>query len=99
MNIKDKISNLLNYLPLKDQSLGQKFLEDRNYEGLKDLVDSALYMANKATEEGNITSSYFNCDLDGLEDLQVEVDAYCEPFIVPTDNDTDDDDYKEEEYD
>ena len=89
--VADKIGGLLGYLPPKDQGLGQKFLDERNYEGLKDLVDSAVYMAKRAIENENINSVYFGIDLDGLEDLQLEVDSFCEPFIIPIDKTVDED--------
>lgn len=87
--MRNKILELLSCLPPKDIDLGRIFIDTRNYESLKDLVDSALYMAEKAKDNNNTTSNYFGLDIDKLESLQVVTNEYCEPFLVIDDNSED----------
>ena len=38
---------LLYSLPKSDQTLGEQFIQSRDFESLKDLVDSAIYKVRK----------------------------------------------------
>ena len=42
-----KITNLIQYLPYKDKKIAEKFLKTRQFEYLKEIVDSDIYKVIK----------------------------------------------------
>ena len=42
-----KITNLIQYLPYKDIKIAEKFLKTRQFENLKEIVDSDIYKVIK----------------------------------------------------
>lgn len=72
----DKIYSLIKNLPNKDINLGYKFLEERDFESLKDLVDSAIYKIKSNLVTNQIKEEYLDIDLDLLTSLKAEVDVY-----------------------
>ena len=81
---------LLNSLPKSDITLGEQFIQSRDFESLKDLVDSAIYkvMKHKARkdEEGGVSlkQEYLDVDLTELSNLKAEVDVYLTQLEVPS---------------
>lgn len=73
-----KIKQLIENLPEKDINLGHKFLEKRDFDSLKELVDSAIYKVKKSRSKHDINNieKYINIDLDELNSLKAEVDNY-----------------------
>lgn len=73
-----KIKQLIENLPEKDINLGHKFLEKRDFDSLKELVDSAIYKVKKSRSKHDINNieKYINIDLDELNSLKAEVDSY-----------------------
>lgn len=73
-----KIKQLIENLPEKDINLGYKFLEKRDFDSLKELVDSAIYKVKKSRSKHDINNieKYINIDLDELNSLKAEVDSY-----------------------
>lgn len=71
-----KIKNLVKYLPEKDIKHANTFIQDRNIESLKELVDSAVYLTQKNQAKEEIPVAYKNIDLEGLMKLKAEVDSY-----------------------
>lgn len=73
-----KIKQLIENLPEKDINLGYKFLEKRDFDSLKELVDSAIYKVKKSRSKHDINNieKYINIDLDELNSLKAEVDNY-----------------------
>ena len=63
-------------LPERDIPLGNKFLSDRNFESLKELVDSAIYKIKKNLRTNNPREEYLKIDLEDLSKLKLEVDLY-----------------------
>ena len=63
-------------LPERDIPLGNKFLSDRNFESLKELVDSAIYKIKKNLRTDNPREEYLKIDLEDLSKLKLEVDLY-----------------------
>ena len=74
--VTQRIKNLLKYLPEKDVKLGEELLEKRDIEGLKMLVDSALYLTKKNSTKEIIPDKYKFIDVEKLTDLKSEVDNY-----------------------
>ena len=63
-------------LPERDIPLGNRFLSDRNFESLKELVDSAIYKIKKSLRTDNPREEYLKIDLEDLSKLKLEVDLY-----------------------
>lgn len=91
---------LLNSLPKSDITLGEQFIQSRDFESLKDLVDSAIFKTRKNIKSENPKQEYL-VDLTELSNLKAEVDVYLTQLEIPT-NEWDDEeiieDYYEEEY-
>ena len=79
-NSIERIKNLISSLPKKDIALGYKFLEERDFGSLKDLVSSAIYKVKKNLKSDNPKEEYINIDMDSLETLQYEVLDYYSQF-------------------
>ena len=77
-NIKKLIANL----PNKDVSLGYKFLDERNFESLQSLVDSALIKVRRSQASDTPREEYKDVDVEKLNILKAEVDAYCIPLGI-----------------
>ena len=74
-NYIDRIRRLLCFLPKKDYILGEKLLQQRKLEELKDLVDSALVKVKRNMKKENPKEELIT-DLDALRQLKAEVDNY-----------------------
>ena len=72
----NNIKKFINYLPSKDVQIGFKFLEIRDFENLKDLVDSAIIRTKKNLRSEFPKQEYINVDLEYLNILKSEVDIY-----------------------
>ena len=72
----NNIKKFINYLPSKDVQIGFKFLEKRDFENLKDLVDSAIIRTKKNLRSEFPKQEYINVDLEYLNILKSEVDIY-----------------------
>lgn len=98
----ERIRKLLNSLPKSDITLGEQFIQSRDFESLKDLVDSAIYKVRKNIKSENPKQEYLDVDLTELSNLKAEVDVYLTQLEVPSnewEEDLEDDydyDYEEE---
>lgn len=78
----ERMRKLLYSLPKSDIALGEQFIQSRDFELLKDLVDSAIYKVRKhkarKDEEGGVPpkQEYLDVDLTELSNLKAEVDVY-----------------------
>lgn len=88
----ERIKALIPSLPKKDIPLGHKFLDVRDFDSLKELVDSAMYKVKKSQRSENPKEEYVNVSLEDLSRLKSEVDTYIE-ILEPSD-----DVYEELEY-
>lgn len=77
------IKKFINYLPSKDVQIGFKFLEQRDFDKLKELVDSALIRTKRNLKTDNPKQEYLNVDLDSLNILKAEVDVYVFQLNLP----------------
>ena len=82
----NNIKKFINYLPSKDVQIGFKFLEKRNFENLKDLVDSAIIRTKKNIKSEFPKQEYLNVDLERLNILKAEVDVYLMQLNLPEQN-------------
>lgn len=102
----ERIRKLLNSLPKSDITLGEQFIQSRDFESLKDLVDSAIYKVRKhkaiKDEEGGVPpkQEYLDVDLTELSNLKAEVDVYLTQLEVPSNEWEEDieEEYYDEEY-
>lgn len=76
-------------LPERDIPLGHKFLEKRDFDQLKELVDSALYKVKRSIGSENPKEEYLRVDLEKLNELKAEVDMYVMQLEVPSWDDYD----------
>lgn len=81
--VLSRIASLISSLPERDIPLGLNFLKERDFDSLKALVDSALYMVKKSRNDDNPREEYLKVNLIELRKLKTEIDAYVaqlEPF-------------------
>lgn len=92
-NTLTNIVKLLPSLPVKDIKLGEIFVEKRDFESLKALVDSALIKVKRNLRTETPREDYLKINLDTLNTLKAEVDIYVMQlgFIDTASDDTEDD--------
>lgn len=76
MSVIKNIESLIKELPSKDRMLADEFLKNREFQDLKDLVDSAIIRINKNINSNNPKEEYFKINLDKLHMLKTDVDFY-----------------------
>ena len=86
-----KITNLIQYLPEKDIKFAKKFLKERQFEYLKEIVDSDIYKVLKDRKKEESNQKYTNIDLDALYSLQSELAAYLLLLGINNEEDYDND--------
>jgi hypothetical protein len=100
MRAVERMRKLLNSLPKSDITLGEQFIQSKDFESLKDLVDSAIFKTRKNIKSENPKQEYLDVDLTELSNLKAEVDVYLTQLEVPSnewEEDLEDDyDYGEE---
>ena len=85
--IIETIRRLIVYLPKRDIQLGYKFLNRRDFDSLKELIDSAIYKVEKNLASENPKDEYINLDLDMMNELQQEVYLYAINLELPDNED------------
>ena len=66
----ERIKSLLKNIPAKDIPYATKFLDDRDFESLRDLVKSDIQILRKKHDESLAEQ------IDFLRELKAEIDAY-----------------------
>lgn len=66
----ERIRSLLEYVPAKDIPYATKFLQERNFEALRDLVKSDIQILRKRKDDS------LEEQIDFLKELKAEVDSY-----------------------
>ena len=97
-----RMKALMCSLPERDIPLGHKFLKERDFDSLKELVDSAIYKVKKSLKSDNPKEEYLKVNLEDLSRLKSEVDMYIVQWEIPEDDmyneDFDDCEIEEEFY-
>ena len=97
-----RMKALMCSLPERDIPLGHKFLNERSFDSLKELVDSAIYKVKKSLKSDNPKEEYLKVNLENLSRLKSEVDMYIVQWEIPEDDmyneDFDDCEIEEEFY-
>ena len=76
----ERMRKLLCHLPKSDQQLGEQFIQSRDFESLKELVDSAIFKIRRNLRSENPKQEYLDIDLTELSRLKSEVDVYLNNF-------------------
>ena len=87
-------------MPKSDITLGEQFIQGRDFGSLKDLVDSAIFRTRKNIRSENPRQEYLDADLAELSNLKAEVDVYLTRLEVPCNEREEDmeEEYCDEEY-
>ena len=97
-----RMKALMCSLPERDIPLGHKFLNERSFDSLKELVDSAIYKVKRSLKSDNPKEEYLKVNLEDLSRLKSEVDMYIVQWEIPEndmyDEDFDDCEIEEEFY-
>lgn len=88
MGAVERMRRLINNLPKSDTALGERFISERQFESLQELIDSAIIRVNRNIRGPEPKEEYLEVDLWELKKLKAEVDVYIEQLQLP----------KEEEY-
>ena len=83
----ETIRRLIVYLPKRDIQLGYKFLNRRDFDSLKELIDSAIYKVEKNLASEKPKDEYISLDLDMMNELQQEVYLYAINLELPDNED------------
>ena len=70
------IESLIPFLPKKDVKYAKEFLQNRDFESLKELTWSALQMVELAYRENPVPDKYKYVDIDKVRDLAIECSEY-----------------------
>lgn len=79
------IQALIGSLPERDIPLGHKFLNERDFDSLKELIDSAIYKVRRSLKSDNPKEEYLKVNLEDLSRLKSEVDMYIVQLGIPED--------------
>lgn len=83
MKAIERMRTLINQLPESDVPLGERFISERDFESLQELVDSAIFRINKSVRSDAPKEEYAKVDLWELKKLKAEVDVYVEQLQLP----------------
>lgn len=67
----------INCLPERDIKFAEKFINNRDFESLQDLVNSDVYLVEKNAKLSNPNPKYANINIENLNELKGTVDEYC----------------------
>ena len=75
-NTLENIKSLIGYLPVKDKSIAEKYIQKRDFDSLQMLVDSAIKRIENSLSSNHPKEEYLHLDTDMLNSLLVEVSIY-----------------------
>lgn len=84
MNILNNIKILISSLPSTDIVIAEKFLEQRDFESLMELVSSSVIRIKRSKAKGYV--KYNSIDIDNLEKLQSYVSTYLDQLGISEDS-------------
>lgn len=70
----DRMKKLVISLPVKDRDLAEKFIAERRFQDLYDLVKSDIIKYERLSEEERLKR--IDVDIDGMNDFLAEVISY-----------------------
>lgn len=86
---------MVRYLPTRDQAFAEKFIDNRDFESLRDLIHSVVYLAEKNEVKKTPNSKYSGLDTVKLNEFKGIVDEYY--FLINPDADNYEDDFENTE--
>lgn len=72
----EQIKNLLDKLPIKDQKIAYKFVNNREFDKLLEIVDSDIYLVSQNLLKEVPKEEYKDIDLDSLHYLKASLMEY-----------------------
>ena len=91
----DMMKAMIKYLPKRDQTFAEKFIDKRDFEALRDLIHSVVYLAEKNEVKKNPNPKYSDLDTVKLNEFKGVVDEYY--FLINPDADNFEDDFENTE--
>lgn len=82
----ERMKALMVSLPERDVPLGHKFLNERDFDSLKELIDSAIYKVRRSLKSDNPKEEYLKISLEDLSRLKSEVNMYIVQLGIPEDD-------------
>lgn len=70
----DKMKNLIVSLPLKDRDIAEKFISERKFQELYELIKSDIRKYENLSEE--LKTLHIDIDIDGMNNFLAEVITY-----------------------
>ena len=67
-----RMKALMCSLPERDIPLGHKFLNERNFDSLKELVDSAIYKVRRSLKSDNPKEEYLKVNMEEIVIIQLQ---------------------------
>lgn len=83
----ETIKRLIPGLPAKDIKYALKFVEEREFGKLLEIIDSDIYLVNQNSIALEPKEKYNNIDIDKLIRLKSEVEEYMSYLEVPDNSD------------
>lgn len=84
-----RIEEGIQYLPPKDRELCVKFFKVRDFEKLKEIVDSCLFMKRQDDMKEVHKDKWASIDIDKLEDLAFNLTEYVSYLSFPEEEELD----------
>ena len=78
---------MLQCLPQRDIQLANKFLNDRSFKSLLEIVDSDIYLVRKNLAKEVPDEEYVDIDLDSLLQLRSDISEYMSYLVLPEEDD------------
>lgn len=79
----ESIRRLIRELPKNDDLLGLKFLNNRNFQSLLELVNSDIYLVQVEQDKEEPRDKYKNINIDSLLELKAEILEYMSYIDIP----------------
>lgn len=92
-NLYQRIQQGIQCLPRKDKELCEKFLKQRNFEGILEIAQSDLTMKNRDSLKETPFSKWKDVDAGKLQELVYNTMEYLTYLDIPDDSYCDDDLY------
>lgn len=72
----ERIRKLIKFLPKSDLEYAERFIKQRDFISLRDLVVSAIFRVRKRLYKENIKQEYLDVSLSELNRLRAEIEIY-----------------------
>lgn len=79
----DTIKKLSKELPQRDIALAEKFIKNRDFESLLEIVKSDIYLVNKNKQLEQPKEKFLNIDLEKLMELEGMIREYMSYIFIP----------------